>query len=309
MKTGLFLLKVIAYLSLVALVLFLCYYYGQDIIAVFKKFPLWVLACLVLLQIPAIAAGGLTFDCLTKPYDIHLQWKDWVGLSFIANMLNQFLPYRPGMGFRYLYLRHHYQMKAHQFITIMLVYLVINLLVSTAFSLVGWSQIKMALPKEFNQFFVISVGVGIAIFALWLWLKKTKPLKVLHPLLEKPATLLKALVVLAIMNLLNTLIFSLVFWAVGAPLPLSHCLFLVGILTIAMVFPLTPGNIGVLEMLSGTLTLIMYKDFGLGFSAVVLYRASQWIPSVTLGSIFSFLLLGSFIPRFHYPKLGSNKMG
>ncbi len=74
-----------------------------------------------------------------------------------------------------------------------------------------------------------------------------------------------------------------------------------------MIFPITPGNIGVLETLVGTLTQMMYHDFSLGFSVTALFRATQWIPSIVLGTSFSLLLAGSFIPNLKNIRLGLKK--
>lgn len=314
------LIKILSYSLLFFIMAGLFIYYGKDIYASFVRTDWWITGILVLLHIPCIALGGLAFSILCTRYDIRLHWQDWLGLSFIANFLNQLLPYRPGMGFRYLYLRHHYQMKTSHFLTIMLIYFLLTVLASTFFSVIGW--IFSDLPKTFDHITLIAllIGIGILIGLLGIklqnrFLLRILPLAHLHKiiivletLLDNPRVLFESLAILALINILSAFLFQLIFISIGAPIAFSICLFLIGIMSIAMIFPITPGNIGVLETLFGTLTQLLYQDYGIGFSAVALYRVSQWIPSLFLGTTFSFLLVGSIMPSLKIIKFGTNKM-
>lgn len=283
-----------------------------------------MIGVLILLQIPMIALGGYAFKILCTAFNIHLRWQDWAGLSFIANFLNQLLPYRPGMAFRYLYLRQHYHMKTTEFIYVMLVYLLLTLIISAAFTLIGW--FVGDLPKSFNQITILALLLIVALSGFFIWLRmrsatsfqKSQPLysvsqvihkslEAIHILIKNPVIFIGSLLSLIVVNLLTALIFYAIFLATGFTLPLSNCIFLVGIITIAMIFPITPGNIGVLETLVGTLTQMMYHDFSLGFSVTALFRATQWIPSIVLGTSFSLLLAGSFIPNLKNIRLGLKK--
>jgi len=298
--------QILCYGMLSVLLLGLTLYYAHDIIALTKKFSAGLLIYIVLLQIPLIGAGGLAFDCLAKPYGIQLKHKDWIGLSFIANLLNQFLPYRPGMGFRYWYLQRHYQLKGSQFIIIMLIYLALMVLMSGLFVFVGWIFLRPLLPTAFNQLLIVSGICGIILIFLWIFLQKNRTSQV-TPLLRAPRSIIAAWGVMGIIHGLSALIFYKALLAVGAPVTWSACLFLVGICTLASIFPITPSNIGILESLAGTFSLLLYNDFALGFTAAVLYRTTQWVPALLLGSFFSFLLLGSAFPA-KIPKLGLDKI-
>lgn len=303
-----FWIRVLLTMAIVALFIVVGVRYGHEMVRIFQKFPLPVLLLLALLQIPCIAAGGLAFDFLTKPYHIQLATKDWLGLSFIANLLNQFLPYRPGMGFRYWYLQHHYAFTAKCFFAIMLVYLALLVCVSTVFSFISWLFLQDTLPPFFNTLFLGFCSACPIIMIAGILLKKNHffaAYSQLQPLLSDYRHMLQSLLVMGAMLGLIALIFYLVFAAVGAPLSTSHCMFLVGMVTLASIVPITPGNMGVLETFAGTLTLLLYKDFALGFSAVMLFRVTQWIPSILLGAWFSFWLLGTVLPPHHFDKPGS----
>lgn len=313
-----------SYLMLTAIIGSVIYFYGSDIFLTLAKVKWWIIGILIFLHIPMIASGGLAFQILCSRFDIHLRFQDWFGLSFIANLLNQILPYRPGMGFRYLYLHQRYHIGATQFIYIMLVYFLLTLAVSSIFTLVGW-QISN-LSKSFTHITLMALLLILLISGLILWLKGKniqnidEPSKIfphhfiqksLHGmkiLINSPAILLSVTGAIILSNLLTALIFYIIFIGIGVNIPFSDCIFLVGIIALAMIFPITPGNIGVLETLIGTITQMMYNDFSLGFSATALYRASQWITSIVLGTTFSFILAGSIIPSFKNIKIDAARI-
>lgn len=308
-------IKCLGYFCLITLICALFYYHHVEIIAVFLRVEWAYIGILSLLHIPMIALGGLSFKFLCSHYHIHLRWTEWAGLSFIANFLNQLLPYRLGMGFRYLYMRQHFQMTNAQFVYVMFIYFIFTIVICALFALLGW--LWSELPQSFNQLFYISCLIGGIFASLILWLKLSRfkttkmlgsILQALQQLIADPKIFFYSLLALVGVNVLTTLLFYLCLMAIHAPLPIAPCLFLVGILTVAMLFPLTPGNIGVLEALFGTLTQLIYHDFSMGFAAIALYRVSQWLPSILLGSSFSFLLAGSIIPSIQKTKTGATKM-
>lgn len=316
-------LNPISFLILFTVIVGLLFHYGKDIYAILAQTRWSIICILILLHIPMLTLAGLAFKILCVPFNIHLRWQDWVGLSFIANLLNQLFPYRPGMGFRYLYLRQRYKMTSTQFIYVMLVYFLFTLAISAAFTLVG--GLMGTIPRSFNHVMLIALLLVMLIACIMLWLSRPKhqidspakntvhrliqkTLGAMHILLNNPVIFMSSSIALILANTLTALTFYVTFIAVGTPLPFSNCVFLSGIIVIAMIFPITPGNIGVLETLIGTLTQMLYQDFSLGFSVVALYRVSQWIPSIILGTGFSLALVGTIIPRQNSFKLGTSKV-
>lgn len=296
-------IKLLSYLILFSIIFAMFYHYRTDIMAVFSRVKWSYIGLLSLLHIPMIALGGLSFKFLCSHYHIDLKWKAWAGLSFIANFLNQLLPYRLGMAFRYAYMRQHFQMSNAQFIYVMLIYFVFTVVISAIFALIGW--LLSDIPHAFNELFYVTCFVGLVFASFIIWLKSShfnasrkigEIAHALQQLIAEPRIFFLSLLALIGVSVLTTVLFYICLIAIHAPLPISHCMFLVGILTIAMLFPLTPGNIGVLEALFGTITQVIYHDFSMGFAAIALYRVSQWIPSIILGSSFSLSLAGSIIP-------------
>jgi uncharacterized membrane protein YbhN (UPF0104 family) len=310
-------LLIVSYLILTGVIISLILYFGKDILVNLTNVNPWLIGILSLLQIPMIALGGLAFQILCTRFNIQLRWQDWIGLSFIANFLNQLLPYRPGAAFRLFYLHRRYHMTVNEFIYVMVIYLLLTLAVSALFTLTGW--LTSDLPKNYDSIPLLALVLLFLIACIIYGLKQKKSLigfnntafhkilNALHLLINNPGILAGAFFSLILSNLFNTVIFYLTFKALHMVLPFSHCSFLVGIMVLAMIFPITPGNIGILEALIGTLTQMMYNDFSIGFSVVALFRASQWIPSLIFGSLFSTLLMGTLFPKFSPLKLGANK--
>ncbi len=307
--------KIISYLCLFLIISSVVFYYSTDIFDTFKKVDPWLIGICIVLQIPMIAFGGLAFKVLCLALNIKLTFKEWVGLSFIANFLNQLLPYRPGVGFRYIYMRKHYQMKMPDYIHVMLIYFILTLLVSCAFTFVGWFMIS--LPQRLTDIILFGAALSLFLVVLLIFLKwllgrtantKSELMKSLslamHLLLNNPVMLLCATISLLCVNTITAFIFYFVFMSTGSLIPLTDCFFLVGLIALTMIVPVTPGNIGVLETVVGTLTQMLYNNFSLGFTVTALFRASQWLPSLLFGTGFSLLLVGSLMPKFKDLKLG-----
>lgn len=306
-----------AYLGLIVIIFGSLSYFSQDIFTLFKHLNWKIISLLTFLHIPLILLYGLGFEEICKAFKYRLRWMDWVGLSFITNFLNQLLPYRPGLAFRYFYLRKHYHIPTQQFVFILLTYLSLMLLVSAVFILIG--GIYGHLPIRFSHMLWIGAGLLVGLTLLVLWFYRGHIKSETHPkwaqwyqmgavMLTQPFLIGRTSLIFMAMGGLNTLIFFLILSALHVPLPWLDCIFLVGVMFLAMIVPITPGNIGLLETLMGTFTQIFYHNFGLGFAAIALYRVTQWIPSAFFGILFSFLLAGSIIPPLQKLKVGSLKV-
>src|SRR5688572_4504356 len=90
--------------------------YKSELIMALSHIQLQTFIIVMILQIPLLALGGYPFKLFCLPFKIDIKALDWVGLTYISNSLNHLLPYRPGLGVRYLYLRKHYQIQNSQFV-------------------------------------------------------------------------------------------------------------------------------------------------------------------------------------------------
>lgn len=304
-------LRYFFYILLACTAFILVVHFQKNILSLFQNVEWWHILLLGILHIPIIALGGFSFNILCGIYKIHLSFRDWFGLSFIANLLNQLLPYRPGIGFRFLYLKYRYQFTFSCFFNITLFSFLITLSASALIVCFTWHFIH--LPQQFNKMFLTTGGI-VLIMALIISLYFALPflkskIHALHYLIQAPGMLIKVLCNNLLVHFLYALSFFIACKAMNTPLSFLDCLFFSGIITAAQIFPITPGNIGLLELLFGMMTQVLYQHFSMGFSIVALYRGSLWITSFFLGTLFSFMLIGSMIPNMQSLKFGSaNKL-
>lgn len=309
------------YVSLLISIVLPIFYYNQEILGSFKKIKWHWLTLIILIQTLVILCHGYTFKVLSCCYQIELKWQEWMGLSFIANLLNQLLPYRPGMGFRFFYLKKKHHIKMSEFIYISLIFFLCMITISAALAALGWIFSPYLIEHRLFTLVIFSTGLLSFIFLFWLVFKKQsissksselvikgqsikRAMDALQFIMHSPRIVLSAILTLLLASLLQALLFYFNFHAINAAIPFSLCLFLVGVFVVVMLFPITPGNVGVLETAFGTLTQLIYNDFGIGFSSIALFRLCQFLPAVILGSAFCLLLVGSFHATFNAIRMG-----
>ena len=173
----------------------------------------------------------------------------------------------------------------------MFIYGLLTLLCGLLFFAIG--LYFFSLPKEFHMTFYISSGIFI--FSLIAFFVLKNPLK-LHDIIAHPKVLLSAFFIILFSQFIAAFSLYLSFSALHVPVSALNCILMTGLLCIAMIFPITPGNIGILEALLGSYTHIVFNDFTVGFTAMALLRACQWVFTIIFGVFFSIKLIGKSIP-------------
>ncbi|MCS5709182.1 flippase-like domain-containing protein [Candidatus Berkiella cookevillensis] len=299
-----FSLRLAVYLLFATAFIYIIMNHGHDIQNALSKIEYKWLLVLVPLQFAMIAISGFAFKILSLPFQFKLKWQDWMGLSFIANFINQLLPYRPGFAFRYLYLKQNYNMPLNTYLWIMAAYLAITCFIAACFCLLGWLFGKLYIIDGRQILCILILCGGLLLFGYFL--KKSSHVQTtsrfdalftaLKKMMHEPGTLSISSISFIISYLIITLLFYSIFISLHHPIAFTHCMFLTGIITVASIVPITAANIGVNESLMGVLTQLLYQDFSLGFSATLIYRMSQWVPAFIFGTLFSFYLVGNIFP-------------
>jgi uncharacterized membrane protein YbhN (UPF0104 family) len=302
--------KIILSLLVIIFMGLMLFFYLDDFIYLFSQLDYLPLLFLIGLQVPIIGIGGYPFKRLMNCFGYQIHWHHWLGLSFVSNLLNQLLPYRPGIAFRYIFLKKHYDLPIKTYTFTTLFYFGILVLSSSLMIIIPW--IFYDLPASFDEHLllacivlfsaILAAGLIRLIFSLK---NKISPnsnpknisfLPQVKAVLNDFPSMLACLTGFCIIQALIVISFLIIFSALGKPLILSHAFFIVGVTTLGLLFPITPGNLGVLEGLMGGLTQALYGNFGLGFGAVIIYRIAQFLIAILFGSIFSYILLGSVLP-------------
>jgi len=293
-------MRFVVYIIIVSLICILLFRHQEAILNSFQKIQLSEILILALIQTPIIGLGGIAFYILSLR-SIQIEHTDAIGLSYTANLLNQILPYRPGMIYRYLFLKQKYQMSLTLFVCIMSLYFILTVLSGSIFVIVGWWGGDYSSP----HFYDIRGFLGLIFLILFLGfivqLSKKTTLKEKFPALNEkfqyikqalchPKLLSINFILFILMHSLMTVALYHIFYILNYTVPLIHCVFFAGILSLSSILYITPGNIGINESILGGITQIIYQDFSIGLSASLLFRLTQWIPGIILGCLFGMLL-------------------
>lgn len=271
--------------------------------ALFRSFQMvnsatWLI--LALMHTPIVALGGLAFYILTT-YQSKIKLLDALGLSFIASGLNQILPYRPGMVYRFAFLKAKYQMALSLFAAIMLLYFILTLTIGCLFTLLGWWQGELYAIDVKHYIWVLVIICMLLLFASipsrkTLTLEDATHSSIWAKLLIMKQNLLKPYIVgcnifiFLVMHLLISCSLLIIFKALDYEIGLYSCIFFAGMLSLSSIIHVTPGNLGVSEGLLASLTHALYQDFSLGLAVSLIFRMTQWIPVIILGLYFSLKL-------------------
>lgn len=298
---------------------FLIFIHHEEFLNLSTQLQLPSLIALVLLQIPFIGLGGWPFKTLVTPLGYSLRWRDWFGLSFVANFINQILPYRPGLAFRYFYLKKNYGMTLSHFTVTMLLYTWIMLLCSSMMIIAPW-LLRASLQREnimvftlWGTFGLLGLMVVFVLGLLWIkhhkphWIRQKQVFAHLKSLVKNPKILMMTVAGFILMQGCLILSFKLVFMALNHSVHWLDLVFIAGLFIWCLIVPITPGNIGLIEAFMGGLTQTLYGQFSLGFSAIVLWRIAQLGVGLLLGTGFSWLLIGQILPQKHVLKSAINK--
>lgn len=216
------------------------------------------LSVIIVCHICIIIISGFIFRLLVKRYNIYLLGFDWVGLSFIANLLNNLFPYRPGIAFRYWHLKKRYPLSFKNYMQANLIFFGFTCFLGFVTLLYFFSYILGI---------CVLIGAGLAIYFLQKEFLKSYILTAAN----------QGLVILG-------MYFSML--ALNIHPDLSSALAYSVLITFGMLFQITPGNIGILEILMGSLSTFMGNNFIIGATVMGVYRLSMLLPSVAIGSYF-----------------------
>lgn len=250
----------------------------------------YLLLCLFL-QIPIIffLVWPSTYLINTLGYGIRLI--DVFLLSHVCNLLNNILPYRPGIGVRWLFLKHHYNIPTKTFLLNSVCFYSLALLIAL-FVFIGTSaflQVPTALldidqnkPLQILGPLMV-VGIGFIYFIY----KKSKSPHEFKEYFLKIRQHKERIPIFIGSLLLNILLMaaclSLCFIALGQPIHYLVCIWLISATVLTSTFHVTPGNIGISEFIIGSLTQFLINDFNIGFAAFLLFRITQISAAALIG--------------------------
>lgn len=254
-----------------------------------------------------------------------------VGLSMACYAAGVLVPGQPGLAIRTVEMHRRYGYQYRDLITAQLVEKVIEVLslsVLGALALLGMPPKALAVPL---WILVLGAPIGATVLGLgasflsrrcaggqtrspaWRPLERllAAVLRIGESLqrLHAPERLLGALAWSVVSHLCGALALGLCLMAMGLPLPVSHWFLVYLVVNLALIFPLTPGQLGIVE--AGVVAVLILqgvpREQGLAFALV--YHAVQIIPTSLLGVTmlpFMWPLSGGNTPTNPTLKVGSS---
>jgi uncharacterized membrane protein YbhN (UPF0104 family) len=257
-----------------------------------------LLLILASLQLIFVGFFAIPFCVLARTLSIPLNLKEAISISFVSNLLNHLLPYRPGFGFRYLYLRKNYNVAFATFSAISTTYMILGMAVGLTLGLIGWSISTHRPALSETHPLVLAGLVLFLIITLIPCIAKLRKAKTPSPfmgatqsLYDNKKPILRALASISFSSLMSANTLYICFEALKTPIPLALCFFIMGMITLISTFQITPGNIGLTESVIGSVTVLTHGDFTMGFTAWALYRGSQFLTTLCIGTPLSLCYL------------------
>lgn len=302
----------------VTICIFLLYQHFQPLKEYFVSTQWRFVFIMIIAQAFFVMLGGLTFSLLCQAKNIQTLWYEWMGLAFFSNFLNQLLPYRPGLVIRYVYLKRNYHIAIKHYITINFYFFLIFTLVGCLFCGVGFIFLPHDIKMKFVEYNLTNTHILVALTLLFTALAllqliitiikapetKNAIMHIKHALLSANV---KGFIVMIFAHLFLSTGFICAFWAFNMPIPPIEAIFISGAVSLSILFPITPGNVGVLEPIIGALTHWWYGDFSLGLAVCLLYRAALLV-SASIGCSIFFIALADKIPSRKQIKNWTNQV-
>ncbi|MBL7139309.1 MAG: flippase-like domain-containing protein [Planctomycetes bacterium] len=258
-----------------------------------------LLACWLGLSIPR----GLVRKMMAKGLGVRLRFVDWYGLPMLASLIEQFVPARVDVLFSAAYLKRRYGLAMLHFVSIMYGNAVLMAIVLAAEGCLV--LLVMGIVDGTWNVKVLGVVLAVGIVAVPFAILSDRFLKRegwlaarIKVLLEGWRTLRsnrRLLFSLACLIVVSSAIFAawmyVAYAALSFPVRLLPVIF-VGIATqLSFFFSLTPGNLGIREVMVGFISEITGLGFAEGMAVTLLQRAISTAAFLVLGSVFGVLII------------------
>ena len=256
---------------------------------------------LFLMSVLILAANGLYLRIFAKKFNIDLHVKEWFGLAAVTAMGNYITPLSGGLVARAAYLKHRYNFPYAHFLTMlaanyMIAFAVISvtgivtLLTLTGTESYSWPVLLFFLATLSTILLVLLVpSASIGNRHRWL-------LFVHHAMggvhaIRRDVTFMGKLIALTVFNLtVGALLLFVAFTSTGFAISFSAALLIYLLTSYTVLINITPGNLGVQEVVTSLAAAILGAGADMGLLAALIVRAVAMLAAFTIGPIFSYLL-------------------
>jgi len=221
----------------------------------------------------------------------------------MGNVANYVAPFSPGFLAKGLFLKIDKGLNLTEYT---------SAVASNAFLLLSVTSLSGAVIVLINPFmdkFWYLFSSSFIVFALstLFFLKGSEILKFLsisyfHNIAKKASTgldlisadsrnLVFVIITLLLQIIVSSLLMFQLFWSIGQPIEMNAALLIAIFTILSNFFSVTPGNIGIQEVVMGFLSTLYGSDFGHGLLVGSVLRAAHIFITFTIGSFFIFSIL------------------
>lgn len=256
---------------------------------------------LFLMSVLILAANGLYLRIFSKKFNLDLHVKEWFGLAAVTALGNYLTPLSGGLVARAAYLKRRHNFPYAHFLAM----LAANYMI--AFAVIGVTGIVtlMTLPDTGSYswpvllFFLATLSTILLVLLVpsasignrhrWL-LFVTHAMDGIHAI-RRDGALLGKLIALTCFNITaGALLLFVAFKSTGFAIPFNVALLIYLLSSYTVLFNITPGNLGIQEVVTSLAAAILGAGADAGLIAALVVRAVAMLAAFTIGPIFSYLL-------------------
>jgi uncharacterized membrane protein YbhN (UPF0104 family) len=284
-------------LSVALLVAFLAWvgWYVSDNAAAFAPVleVTWVDVAVLTLAFLAIMVGnGLFIAVVSNAFRIRLAGLEWLSLSLASSFANYFLPFRGGTGIRALYMNRVHRFPVTEFVSTLSVMYLMHVVMNGLLALAGMGMIARnggPLNLSLMSFFAFIAVAGLAAMLIRFEIRrdfKRFPLAQVVRLVNAwqavradRGLVLKLWLLMLAMTLATVWQCRAAFDALSITLPWEGVVVYAAAKNLATLIGLTPGSMGVVELIS------IYLGNVLGYSTADALSVQALIRAVAIASL------------------------
>jgi len=276
-------------------------YKNNQILSILPSLSFFSLAVLLIIWITVYLFHGFRSKLLFEILGIDLCFSEWFGTTVIGTMSNYLLP-QSGLVLRGSYFKISKKVPWSGFLAVQSAEYFIMFVVR---GILGFF-LTWLLPLDFKNkiiigsfFFAVSLLGTVPLIAGKLRLTSEawliKKIKDILNGLDTISRSGKVYYCILIVSLLETFVmaawFCVGYYAVGQPISFFSAFVLGLFMKISMFLPITPGNLGIQEIVIALYSSLIGQGFDIGLTVSLVLRSVSVIMSFTLGFIFSHLLM------------------
>jgi uncharacterized membrane protein YbhN (UPF0104 family) len=270
----------------------------------------WLDALALTLAFLAIMIGnGLFIAAVSHAFRLRLAAPEWLSLSFASSFVNYFLPFRGGTGIRALYMNRVHGFPISEFVSTLSVMYLMHIVANSLLALVGMGLIARhggPLNVSLLLFFALVATAGMAAMLIRFEIRReftSFPLAQIAKLVNAwqavradRGLVARLWMLMGAMTLATVWQCHAAFGALSIALPWESVAVYAAAKNLATLIGLTPGAMGVVELIS------IYLGKVLGYSTADALSVQALIRAVAIASL---LLAGPFALLYLRRRIGS----